>query len=86
MTTTDDVGERRADPADAMVAGRRERRTVSEKFNAVAFWLLAAFLLGTCAGVGTAFKYHSTQLDRSIRLGGFVHDGVVYQIMPKPQK
>jgi hypothetical protein len=86
VTTTHGVEEGRADIPDERIVRRREGRTLSEKFNAVAFWFLAAFLLGACVGIGTAFKYHSTQLDRSISLGCFVHDGVVYQVAPKPQK
>lgn len=86
MTVTDRVEERRADTTGTKPAGRQEARAVSEKFNAIAFWFLAIFLLGACAGIGAAFKYHSAQLDRSIRLGCFIHDGVVYEVMPKAQK
>jgi hypothetical protein len=83
--------------ADELVEGREEGvgtgstrthegRALSERFNTIAFWFLAIFLLGACAGIGAAFKYHSSQLDRSIRLGCFIHEGVVYEVVPKIQK
>ena len=86
MTATDSVDPVRVDGTDGCAVGRSEGRALPERFHAIAFWLLAIFLLGACAGIGAAFKYHSTQLDRSIHLGSFVHDGVVYEVTPKAPK
>jgi hypothetical protein len=81
------MSEQRQEHTESTEAGRVPGgRRQSERFNAVAFWLLFVFLLGVCVGTGAAFKYHSRQLDRSIQLGCFVHDGVVYEVQPKAQK
>lgn len=61
-------------------------RALTERVHTVAFWFLVVFLLGACAGVGVAFKYHSSQIEKSTRLGSFIHDGVVYEVTPKAQK
>lgn len=85
MMTRDNVEQIHADKGEASSAEGRARRATSERFHTIAFWFVVVFLFGACAGIGAAFKYHSTQLDKSVQLGCFIHEGVAYDIRLKGQ-
>ncbi len=83
MTMRDNVEQIRSDTTEAGTVEGRAGRALSERFHTIAFWFVVVFLFGACAGVGAAFKYHSAQLDKSVQLGCFIHNGVAYDVSLK---
>ncbi len=69
--------------SDMSTVQQPDGSTLSARLHAIAFWSLVVFLAGACAGIGAAFKYHSYQMDRTVQLGSFIHDNVVYDVRQK---
>lgn len=87
MSPSDNVEQIHTGGAEVAKTDRRyHRRLLSEKLHTFAFWFLIVALMGACAGIGLAFKYHSSQLDKAVRVGSFVHKDVVYEITPRGLK
>ncbi len=82
----DNVEQIHSDESETGSARPMSRRASYERYHAVAFWFLVVLLFGGCLGVAAAFKYHSSQLDRTVQIGSFLHKGIIYDVRARGQK
>ncbi len=74
----DNVDQIHTDQGEIRRTGLMHGRASYGRYHAIAFWFLVVLLFGGCLGAGAAFKYHSAQLDKTVQIGSFLHNGVIY--------
>lgn len=50
------------------------------KIQRIGFWVLILILLGASIGAFGARKYFQSTIDDSIKMGRFIHNGIVYDV------
>lgn len=59
---------------------QNEIKTVSSKLHGLGFWIIIILICGFLAGVSYCETSYSNKFNDAVKLGGVIHNGVVYDV------